>query len=137
MFGFLKSGTGKLLAAVAVTVVGYEGWSRFRGSVKQFILNPMHDYAIVLGYTGAGAGGPLSASQIQGYLASSNSAGGAVGIVESTATDPTGKTITYRLSMATALQTLTVPAQALIGASFPASYGTVTVKSVTDLGTST
>ena len=133
MLGFLKTTTGKLLGGIAVTVAGWELWSRHRASVKSYVLQPGTDYAVVLHYTGAGAGGPLSAAQIQSYLAS---AGPTVGIVGSTATDPASKTVSYRLSTTGALQALAVAPLSLIGPTFPAAFGTVTVQSVTALGTS-
>ena len=91
---------------------------------------------MVLKYTGQGAGGPLSSNQIQGYLASSQNGGAAPGQVTSTSTDPTSKTISYLLSTIAELQPQSVPAAGLVGATFPAAYGTVTVQSVTDVGSS-
>jgi hypothetical protein len=125
MFGFLKSTAG-----------GYEVWERHKASASSYALVPNHQYAVVLKYSGQGAGGPLSSSQIQGYLASSQSGGAAPGTVMSTTTDPTSKTITYLLSTLAELQPQSVPAAGLVGATFPAAFGTVTVQSVTDVGSS-
>lgn len=136
MFGFLKTATGKLLAGVAVAVVGVEWWKRHQHAATSYALVPNHQYTVVLKYSGQGAGGPLSASQIQGYLASSQPSGAAPGQVMSTATDPASKTITYLLNTIAELQSQSVPSAALVGATFPAAYGTVTVQSVTDVGSS-
>ena len=136
MFGFLKSGTGKLLGALVVTVTGYELWTRHKSAASSYALVPNHVYGVVLKYSGQGAGGPLSASQVQGYLASSQNGGAAPGVVRSTATDPTSKTVTYLLDTIAELQPQSVPSAGLVGATFPAAYGTVTVASVTDLGAS-
>lgn len=134
MLGFLKSATGKLLAGVAVTVIGYEGWSRYKAKVSSYVLQPGHSYSVVLKYTGQGAGGPISTSQMQSYLASSQSSGAAPGVVRSSATSPSTKTVTYLLDATALLTPVTIPTAGLIGATFPAAFGTVSVQSVTNLG---
>ena len=136
MFAILKSTAAKLIVGGLALVGGYEGMKWYRGKNASYTLQPMHDYAVVLSYTGQGAGGPLSSAQIQGYLASADTAAGAVGVVMSTATDEAKKLVTYRLGMATALAPLQVHAASLIGPTVPAAYGKVSVVSVTDLGAS-
>jgi hypothetical protein len=142
-----------LLAGTAGAVALYEGGKAVAYRFKKWTLQPGHHYTVVLRYSGAGVGGPLSTDQLNQYLSTGNPAGAAPGTVISTTTstptppaaglaslwakvDPTPKLITYTLSTVDALTPLTVTPLELIGTTFPAAFGRVHVVSVTDQGSS-
>jgi len=142
-----------LLLGTAGAVTVYEGGKAVAYRFKKWTLQPGHHYTVVLRYSGAGVGGPLSTDQLNSYLSTGNPAGAAPGTVISTTTstpappptglralwqkiDPTPKLITYTLSTVDALTPLLVTPLELIGTTFPTAFGRVHVVSVTDQGSS-
>lgn len=140
-----------LLGGAAGAVAVYEGGKAVVYRYKKWTLQPGQHYSVVLRYSGAGVGGPLSTDQLNSYLASGNAAGAAPGTVISTTTstpkpaptglagmwakiDPTPKLITYTLSTVDALTPLVVTPLDLIGKTFPTAFGRVHVVTVTPLG---
>lgn len=120
----------KLAGAAGLAFVGYEGmlWWRKKHSYTPLVAG--HGYTVILGYSGAGAGGALSSTEIQSYL---NGGPGGVGTlaVAGTSTDPTKKTITYVIG---ALENVAGTAAVLAPSTFPAAYGKLTVELVQDTG---
>lgn len=120
----------KLGLAAGAAWGGYEGilWWRKKNSFTPLVQG--HGYTVVLSYSGAGIGGPLSSSQVQSYL---DAGPGGVGqlAVSATSTDPTKKTITYTFG---AMSSMNGTAAVLAPSTFPAAFGTLSVQLVQDTG---
>lgn len=120
----------KLGLGAGLTFAGYEGWLWWRKKNSYTPLVAGHGYAVVLGYTGAGLGGPLSSQQVQSIL-DSGPAGVGVLQVSGTSTDPSKKTISYVIG---AMQSISGTSAVLAPAGFPSAYGNLTVELVQDTG---
>lgn len=121
---------GKLLAAGVAAVTGWWGIRWWRAKNFSTVLELGHVYGVVLHYSGAGLGGPLSAAQIQSYVDGGGAGKGTLVVLDS-ATAPAHKLITYLVFVELGSP---VGDAASLAAGFPAAFGKLSIVNVNDYG---
>jgi hypothetical protein len=131
MIGLILGGLGAF--------AGYELYKKWRAKSVSYSLTSGNNVSVQLDYTGTPPAGPIAAADLQTYLnAGSGQGGQLMSVVGNPSLDATNKIISYVATYSG--PTGTVAPGVLGGASgntnvFPPAWGTVTVGSVNDVGT--